>query len=76
MFDLEYLGHGHRVVKRRQWSYAMANIDLYKSHTRAFFARSRRFPDIHISKCDLKNLSHGHDVQHSKSRHSMASIWT
>ena len=27
----------------------MANLNLYKSYTKAFFASSRRLPDIHIS---------------------------
>ena len=35
MFDLEYEGHVHG-VQQLQWSHLMANINLFKSHTRAF----------------------------------------
>ena len=49
MFYLENEGQGHG-VKHSQWFHSIANINLYKSHTLAFFASSRRFRDINISK--------------------------
>ena len=49
MFDLEIEGQGHG-GERLQWSRSMGHINLYKSHTCAFFASSHRFRDIHISK--------------------------
>ena len=53
----------------------MANVNLYKSHTRVYFASSYNFRDIHISKfVTLENVGQGHDVQHLQWCHSMANI--
>ena len=49
MFDIENEGQGHG-VQHSQWFHSIANINLYKRHTRAFFASSHRFWDIYISK--------------------------
>ena len=43
-FNIDYLGQGH-VVDKRDLHHSMANINLYKSCTWAFFASSHRFPD-------------------------------
>ena len=48
--------------------YSMANINLYKSHTWAFFASSYCFLDIHIKKIhDLKNIGRRHDIHNNRS---------
>ena len=46
-FDLENLGKGHG-VQDSKWYTSMANINLYKLHTWAFFASSHRFWNIDI----------------------------
>ena len=48
-FDLENEGQD-RGVQHSSWCYSMANVNLYKSHNRAFFASINCFRDIHISK--------------------------
>ena len=40
-----YIGQEHD-TQHSQWRNSMANIDLYKNRTLAFFASSHRFPDI------------------------------
>ena len=41
-FDPENSGRSHR-LQHSQWSHFMANVNLYKSHTLAFYASSHRF---------------------------------
>ena len=49
MFDLENESRAHGVQHSR-WSHSMANINLYRSHTWAFFSSFHLFRDILISK--------------------------
>ena len=44
-FDIDNLGKVH-VVEKRNLRCSIANDNLYKSCTKAFFASSHRFPDI------------------------------
>ena len=44
MSDRENEGYGRGI------HHSMANINLYKSHAKAFFASSNRFRDTHISE--------------------------
>ena len=46
--DLEKIDQGHK-VQHLQWFHSIVNIDLFKSHTWAFFASTHPFRDIHIS---------------------------
>ena len=46
-FGLEYISQGHD-VQNLQWRHSMANVNLYKTRTWAFFASFHRFPDIII----------------------------
>ena len=49
-FYLENLGQGHGVgLQHSQRYHSMANVNIFKSHTLAFFASSHRFRDSHIS---------------------------
>ena len=47
--DFEILGQGHG-EQHSQRSQSMANINLYKSHTRFFSSGSHRLRDIHSSE--------------------------
>ena len=48
---------------------------LWKSNLNIFRWLSLFFLDIHISKFVTENIGQGHDVQHSRWRHSMANTW-
>ena len=63
MFDLENEGQSHG-VQHSQWSHSMVNINLYRSHTFAFFASSSFSRYSRLKMCDLENLGQGYNVQH------------
>ena len=71
MFDLEVESQGHG-IQHLQWSHSMANMNLYESHTCAYFASSHISRYSRFKIRDLENIGQGHDVQHSQWHHSMA----
>ena len=58
-----------------EWRHSMANANLYKSRTWAFFAILSSFFREYIlynflKYCDHENIGRGRDVQHCQWRHS------
>ena len=84
---LENLGQGHG-MQHLQWFHSMANINLYRSHTREFFSLvltvfqmftfQNSWPWKYrlraFEKFNLKILFQSHGIQFSQWRHSMDSV--